>query len=63
MFLPLLVINTLSFGVVLCVLWHLMFLMAIGKAERCLAGCQVTKCKFDKISLLCSTNCLGALDC
>ena len=45
---PLLVINTSSFDVVLCVLWHLMFLMAIGEAEKCLAGCQVTKCKFNK---------------
>ena len=28
----------------------LMFLTAIGKAEKCLAGCQVTKHKFDKSS-------------
>ena len=37
--------------------------MAIGEAEKCLAGCQVTKCKFGKSSLLCSTSHLGAFDC
>ena len=36
--------------------------MPIGKAEKCLAGCQVTKHKVNKSSLLCSTNPLGALD-
>ena len=40
----------------------LMFLMAIGKAEKCLACCQVTKHKFDKSSFY-STNHLGALEC
>ena len=34
--------------------------MAIGEAEKCLAGCQVTKCKFNKSSFLCSTNPMGA---
>ena len=38
-----------------------MFLMAIGKAEKCLAGCQVTKHKSKKCFY--STNHLGALDC
>ena len=32
-------------------LWHLMFLMAIDEAEKCLAGCRVTKRSFDKCLL------------
>ena len=43
-----------------CVLWHLMFLTAIGEAEKCIAGCQVTK--HNLISVY-STNRLGVLDC
>ena len=38
----------MGFDVAFCVLWHLVFLMAIGEAEKCLAGCQVTKRSFDK---------------
>ena len=53
--------SRLHYDVAFCVLWHLMFLMAVGKAEKCLAGCQVIKHKSNKCFY--STNHLGALDC
>ena len=59
---PLLVINILSFDVAFCVLQHLMFLMAIGDDEKCLAGCRVTNSSSIRV-LFYSTNCLGALEC
>ena len=59
---PLLVIDILSFDVAFCVLQHLMFLMAVGEAEKCLAGCQVTNCSLISI-LFYSTNHFGALEC
>ena len=41
----------------------LTFLMAIGRAEECLASCRVTKAEFHlRVLVLSSTNCLGALD-
>ena len=49
---PLLVIN-FFWVLMLCFvfLWHLVFLLAIGEAGKCLAGCQVTKHSFDKCLL------------